>query len=358
MASAGFFRRYHRRLYAAFSLIELLVVMAIIAILAGIAMVAYNGIVGGGKVNQTKATLSTLRGMLTEYENVTHFQNAPTAWEWEESDTGTIAAMTSANGDFWRTPYTNATGGTFPDPLMAPGSVAGGQNDRFGSIAVINTQIVMNLLVAMPVNRATLAKMSSSIIFPLPADPGWLSTPPAASTIMVPKGKTLANSTHPNALIPNMPNNASFDITLSATYSAAYEVLSGSTTSGKAVGSTSANVAYVPGVVVSEPIGGQQAYFRYIGTALSSAQLPTTATGSNASWTPVSTAAPLFLDAWGNPIIFVPGSGLLVWSKSQAVTTAGQVYVKPILIQSPDHKPFFASAGPDGDFSNGDDNVY
>jgi hypothetical protein len=30
----------------------------------------------------------------------------------------------------------------------------------------------------------------------------------------------------------------------------------------------------------------------------------------------------------------------------------------PIQIHSPDGRPFFASAGPDGDFSNGDDNLY
>jgi hypothetical protein len=50
------------------------------------------------------------------------------------------------------------------------------------------------------------------------------------------------------------------------------------------------------------------------------------------------------LDAWGNPIIFVPAGGL-----------AG-VHVDPV--RSPDGRPFFASAGADGDFATGDDNLY
>jgi prepilin-type N-terminal cleavage/methylation domain-containing protein len=59
------------------------------------------------------------------------------------------------------------------------------------------------------------------------------------------------------------------------------------------------------------------------------------------------------LDAWGHPLLFVPGGGLM------GVTRAGAVvndYLTPI--KSPDERPFWASAGPDGDFSKGDDNLY
>jgi type II secretory pathway pseudopilin PulG len=58
-------------------------------------------------------------------------------------------------------------------------------------------------------------------------------------------------------------------------------------------------------------------------------------------------AIPILLDAWNNPIIFVPGSGL-------QTTVNGST----IVITAPDKQPFFASAGPDGDFTHGDDNVY
>jgi type II secretory pathway pseudopilin PulG len=58
---------------------------------------------------------------------------------------------------------------------------------------------------------------------------------------------------------------------------------------------------------------------------------------------------PILLDGWGNPIIFVPSLGLT------GVTVGGQAN-QPVL--APDNRPFFVSAGEDGDFSTGDDNVY
>jgi len=65
------------------------------------------------------------------------------------------------------------------------------------------------------------------------------------------------------------------------------------------------------------------------------------------STTPLPT--PVMLDAWGNPIIFVMGGVL------GAVNAGGQTAIN---VNSPDYHPFFASAGPDGDFSKGDDNLY
>jgi prepilin-type N-terminal cleavage/methylation domain-containing protein len=72
-----------------------------------------------------------------------------------------------------------------------------------------------------------------------------------------------------------------------------------------------------------------------------------------------STPTRIPLDAWGNPMIFVPASGL-----SGVVLADGQFHT----ITSPDGQPFWASAGPDGNFSysvsgstvipHGDDNVY
>jgi prepilin-type N-terminal cleavage/methylation domain-containing protein len=49
----------------------------------------------------------------------------------------------------------------------------------------------------------------------------------------------------------------------------------------------------------------------------------------------------VLLDGWGNPIIFVPSGGIIVWKKGQ---------ISPTPITSRDNLPFFASAGPDGDF--------
>jgi type II secretory pathway pseudopilin PulG len=70
---------------------------------------------------------------------------------------------------------------------------------------------------------------------------------------------------------------------------------------------------------------------------------------------------PIILDGWGNPIIYVPAGGIWVW----VTTGSGPTQ---ILVNRPDKRPFFASAGPDGDFgaysstppsqARGDDNVY
>ena len=77
------------------------------------------------------------------------------------------------------------------------------------------------------------------------------------------------------------------------------------------------------------------------------------------------------VDGWNNPIIFVPPAGLIVSIKNQGQTSgpAQQYLVRtsgmtkytsngngPKLL--PTDRPFWASAGPDGSFSNGDDNVY
>lgn len=93
------------------------------------------------------------------------------------------------------------------------------------------------------------------------------------------------------------------------------------------------------------------------------------------------TQHPILLDAWGNPIIFVPASGLrgvyLGEPAGEFVITSVKVYSATELpdgIIPPNAHPFFASAGPDGtfsrlpgpdgavgsadDISGGDDNLY
>ncbi len=61
---------------------------------------------------------------------------------------------------------------------------------------------------------------------------------------------------------------------------------------------------------------------------------------------------PVALDAWGNPILFIPSGGVTnVW--------IGGVWHGPDNpFAAPGHRAFFLSAGPDGNFSEGDDNIY
>lgn len=78
---------------------------------------------------------------------------------------------------------------------------------------------------------------------------------------------------------------------------------------------------------------------------------------------------PIILDAWNNPIVFVGKYGLegvnLVPKKGstdgyefpdQTILSAGRIKTGGTLPRTT--RPFFASAGPDGDFRTGDDNLY
>jgi hypothetical protein len=69
----------------------------------------------------------------------------------------------------------------------------------------------------------------------------------------------------------------------------------------------------------------------------------------------ISLGQPVILDGWGNPILFCPSGGLLNVCVNVKNTTSPQI---PLVITSPDGRPFWASAGPDGDFVKGDDNIY
>ena len=88
---------------------------------------------------------------------------------------------------------------------------------------------------------------------------------------------------------------------------------------------------------------------------------------------PVAYKPPIFLDGWGNPIIYAPrrappapedpkifpsgkrpGDDELVWGL-EGLTINGET---GHVFQPSDGKGLWVSAGPDGDFSTGDDNVY
>lgn len=67
----------------------------------------------------------------------------------------------------------------------------------------------------------------------------------------------------------------------------------------------------------------------------------------------------VLLDAWGNPIIYVPKEGLNnVTLDGYTVRITSLGVIAPSGTPNPESRPFWASAGPDGDFRNGDDNIY
>lgn len=74
---------------------------------------------------------------------------------------------------------------------------------------------------------------------------------------------------------------------------------------------------------------------------------------------------PVLADGWNNPLIFVPAAGLTVLvDGAQYVVTSSKTYPTtgagnlPLGTVPDTARPFFASAGPDGNFSTGSDNVY
>ena len=106
------------------------------------------------------------------------------------------------------------------------------------------------------------------------------------------------------------------------------------------------------------------------------------ATGTGGPWIDPDTQLPMpvILDGWKNPIIYVPSGGLHTvfldgvvptwphpwkdWVPLQGVTDGSQPpggghgATRRVRVSSIDGRPFFASAGPDGSFLTGDDNVY
>ena len=117
---------------------------------------------------------------------------------------------------------------------------------------------------------------------------------------------------------------------------------------------------YRYGFVVQQTAMKMQTLLRCPNNSKAIADLP------SRKFLPISTttplAAPVLLDGWGNPIIYVPTGGIVV----NVITGNNQAQL--VTITSRDNRPFFASAGPDGDFgavnspavtpTAGDDNVY
>lgn len=73
---------------------------------------------------------------------------------------------------------------------------------------------------------------------------------------------------------------------------------------------------------------------------------PTNSAPPGAGWKEVTEHQSVALDGWGNPILFVPKDGLFITTGKRVRPPSG-----------PD-RPFWASAGPDGKFTGGEDNIY
>jgi prepilin-type N-terminal cleavage/methylation domain-containing protein len=331
----------------AFTTLELMIAMAVIAILASILFVAARALLGSTGANSTRVTLSALQGMLGELDAKTRLGRSPPMWRWSDESGGLITLTPTGGLDFWRIPYRTVIAGArgpsgTPDALDAPGIVTqdAGEFVRNGSRQIINTQLAMNFMLALPSNRAAIQKISPSVYF----IPVWQSA----------TGKTLP-SPGPDGVLYTADDP----------------------------GSSNDRVWYPPGAKVS--FAGTDGEQRFRAKRLNQATNPPPGdTGPSGNWDlDKGPPTPILLDAWRNPIIFVPGTGLRVLllngqkdyqlgSSANLTEQRKQIYI----VVSPEGKvkydptgsaapyvtqpgrPFFASAGPDGDFTRGDDNIY
>ena len=369
-----------------FSLVEVLVAVAVIAVLVGLAVVGFKSVGTSSQQGATRALLQTCETMLAELErsnNSSLPKQKIRAWAWNPAAPSLIQQVIASNPavvdrtgtapqnfaalnlDFWYNPQRYRAAGTViatdrPAPIDAPGDVRVGVSgageaadiQRYASPVVINTAIAMSVIATIPANEQALAAIPADRLM----NPLWrrgISAPAPAVNVDYPLGARVAQQI--GASIVN------------------YVAL-------RSNRAPQLSLASPPPVVPTA--------------------LPAT------DWAPASKPTRILLDAWNNPMIFVPASGMNVGTLHQdgkAYKTGDRVYVLatagnpqsartyyvaardtittpgassdwrgpeltspnteyrddfPAAVISPTGRPFFASAGPDGDFSTHDDNLY
>jgi type II secretory pathway pseudopilin PulG len=322
-----------------FTVVELLVAIGVVVVLAAIAIVAIGRTGNTARERLTQTQLGNLKGMLADYEAATKLSNSPPVWPWWNG-TGAIvnapynAQQNSYTVNFWKLPYRVDNQATnTPDPIANPGVVVSTSPDavrhRNGAIAVVCTQLAMNLVGAVPANRTRLGQVPDNQKMFLE----WQS-----GNIGVPAGDDFQATTDDIGPPP-----------------------------------LTQPLTYCIGVPVR--FQGRQ----YVATdAYTFGSNPQPVVNGSAPWHDVTDKGfqpvPILLDGWNNPIILVPASGIRVRLRNQKSSLVPGDATQNFIIVSPEGevanngtaapnivrvgRPFFASAGPDGDFNTGDDNLY
>ena len=280
-----------------FTLIELLVVVAIIAILSTLLIVGISKLQTNSKRQQTVQILENCRAMWAEYDSVArlHVDQATLPCPGNVTLEAEIAVEQSGGSN-------NPSG------------------DRIG-IDVIITRAVFSLMRSQPNIRTEMDKF--------PAGRMFLTTYATNSGAWL---GILGDFTYTS------PSNVAYGVFTPVSY----------TDQSTGVSQVYLCIHAVP----PNPNGGP-----------SEATPPPSDTGY---WIPLQNEPtdPVLLDGWGNPIICAfggaLGSGTALNSNGSIPTGQGVLKAggRSVIVTSPDKRLFWASAGPDGDFSKGDDNLY
>lgn len=318
-----------------FTMIELLVVIGVLIILAAIVLVGMRSVTGRSREQATRLTLQQLRNLLGEYDAATRLGKGPPNWWW--SNGNSLVNVPATDGDFWRAPFVPGAAALF-QPLDAPGNVLTGTGTildpmnpaRNGSRAILNTQQAMRYILTVPVNRQAAQQLQSDTLF----TPAWQ----AANIPFTGPDRVYYTQDDPPASAP---------------------------------------VQYLVGARVQH----EGKFYRCRANHPSP---PGTPAPPNANWVEEGTAADTFreeppimlVDAWNNPILFVPATGMIVRTLNGETELDPTKRGQTVVVVSPEGsaaaavlpnqagelvragKPFFVSAGPDGDFTTGDDNIY
>ena len=287
----------------AFTLIELLVVIAILALLITIVAYGMNRVINHSKVSATRVTLANLRSMVTEFEVTAKGLTRQPGGIWYKDNRypPNPGDQLLAGENIWQdgNPSDGVLGGSNlvePDAALAPGDVRKEANESLTSAGGKPNQRYMS--------------------------------------------DGMANTQAVMGLLRQAPANKT-------------------------------TLAQLP----------QSQLIEEVPTAISDALGNGNPPKLNQSQGTRRLDPPLVLDAWGNPIMFVPAGGLCgdgagaaspnsMWLGGAAGSTGAleviaQTQTNQVFganqrgpIKSPDGRPFWCSAGPDGNFCTADDNIY
>ncbi len=319
----------------AFTLLEVLIVVVLIGILSTLLLIGVEKLIRNARTQQTRVTLEHLRSMYADYDAVAHLHFSPAAMPCPQNMTA----------DYNPVPSAAAQANDAPAMSTMPAAT------RYGA-AVWFTRDVMFNLRSTPANAAALAKFPSASLMTMPTplslkfpEPyydqlqiqGWMAAD-SYTPFYGDVTKTLNTFGRVALVVPSVPIDATH--TKYTFYDCIQAVAASNTTS---------------------PDRGHwlPAY-------------PVVTVAADGTITTDDNSVPVVLDAWGDPIIFVAGgilgtgnplstgAGIVgtVVAGSGSMRSGTGASALTIRATSPDGRPFFASAGPGGDFSNGDGNLY